>query len=84
MLGQRYFFEDGRTLFMSDRSFREITGGQVLGIEKDREDLEFILAFDQFTGVKTSKNIAEWLRKGHERHQKILLSGYERDMRGLV
>lgn len=67
MLGQRYFFEDGRTLFMSDRSFREITGGQVLGIEKDREDLEFILAFDQFTGLKTSKNIAEWLRKGHER-----------------
>jgi hypothetical protein len=66
MLAKRYVFIDHRKLFMSTRTFKEMAKGHVLALEEEMHDLETVLAFNQFGGPKTSKNIASWLQKGHE------------------
>ena len=67
-LAQRYIFHDGRKLFMSKRSFKTIPNEHKT-IVPDNEimDLEVVLAFNKFNRLKTSKNIAEWLKYSHDR-----------------
>jgi hypothetical protein len=40
---------------------------QVVMIKSEKQDLETVLAFDQFNKAKTSSNIAAWLTAGHAR-----------------
>lgn len=50
---------------MSTKSYNESEKFSIVAIEPEREDLETVLAFDQFSGVKTSKRIGDWLRRAH-------------------
>jgi hypothetical protein len=52
-------------VFLSNRTYNEGAKQFVVLAEAEKQDLETVLAFDQFNESKTSSNIAAWLREGH-------------------
>jgi hypothetical protein len=52
---------------MSNKAYKDIPKDEILMVEPDKKDLEVVLAFDQFEQMKTSANIAQWLKTGHLR-----------------
>jgi hAT family C-terminal dimerisation region len=52
---------------MSEQTAKEMNKEEIVMTEHVRSDLEVVLAFDQFTDVKTSRNIGKWLELGHYR-----------------
>jgi hypothetical protein len=52
---------------MSNKSYRDGQKSLILMVEPNKCDLEAVLSFEKFPDMKTSANIATWLRKGHLR-----------------
>ena len=52
---------------MSNKSYKDMPKNEILMVEPNRCDLEAVLSFEKFPDMKTSANIASWLRKGHLR-----------------
>lgn len=61
-----FVFQDGRELFMSLQSMKEIGTGQILVSKPALEDLEYVLNFESFPYKKTGNNIAKWLIDSHK------------------
>jgi hypothetical protein len=59
--------QDGRQVFVSNRSFNDGVKNLVHLAQSDKSDLEAVIAFEKFPESKTGKNIAEWLRQSHSK-----------------
>jgi hypothetical protein len=57
--------QDGRHVFISNRSYNDGAKNLIVTEASDKSDLETVIAFENFADAKTSKNIADWLLASH-------------------
>jgi hypothetical protein len=57
--------QDGRRVYVSNRSYNDGAKNLVVLEVSEKTDLETVIAFEKFADAKTGKNIADWLLACH-------------------
>jgi hAT family C-terminal dimerisation region len=65
MCAWKYFFKDGRQLFVSQKTLNEGVRSKLSISDGSLSGLETVLAFKKFDGVKSGVGIGTWLRDEH-------------------